>query len=95
MPPSWQTRRAGAPGAGGQTGGGAELAPIGDLELLLGRVLGGSLTEPRALELHERITEVKVRLLNDRVSGRAAWRLAREHGWDTLHDAEYLAVTVP
>ena len=22
-----------------------------------------------------------------------AWRIANEHGWDTLRDAEYLAVT--
>jgi predicted nucleic acid-binding protein len=62
------------------------------LDLLLQRVSGGELPEPTALQLHERITEVKIRLLGDRVSRRTAWQMAREHGWSTLHDAEYLAV---
>jgi predicted nucleic acid-binding protein len=39
------------------------------------------------------MTEMKMRLLGDRVSRRAAWQVARQHGWDTLRDAEYLAVT--
>jgi predicted nucleic acid-binding protein len=34
-----------------------------------------------------------MRLLGDRVSRRTAWQLAREHDWDTLRDAEYIAVT--
>jgi len=62
------------------------------LDLLLQRVRGGELSEQAALELHERITEVKMRLLGDRVSRRTAWQIAREHGWNTLHDAEHLAV---
>ena len=62
------------------------------LELHLPRVRGGELSEPAALELHERITEIKLRLLGDRVSRRTAWQLALEHDWDTLHEAEYLAV---
>lgn len=33
-----------------------------------------------------------MRLLNDRVSRRTAWKLARERGWTTTFDAEYLAV---
>ena len=45
------------------------------------------------MRLHERLTEVKVRLLGDRVSRRTAWRIAREQGWVTIGDAEYLAVT--
>jgi predicted nucleic acid-binding protein len=36
---------------------------------------------------------VKMRLLGDRVSRRTAWRIAREQGWDSMGDAEYLAVT--
>ena len=39
------------------------------------------------------MTEIKIRLLGDRVSRKTAWRVAREHDWDTLRDAEYLAVT--
>jgi hypothetical protein len=39
------------------------------------------------------MTEIKMRLLGDRVSRRAAWQVARQHDWNTLRDAEYLAVT--
>lgn len=63
------------------------------LELLLGDVRAGKRTEKAALEAHERLTEVKMRLLGDRVSRRTAWQIARERDWDTLRDAEYLAVT--
>ena len=61
--------------------------------MLYDQVRRGELTEGEALRLHERLTEVKVRLLGDRVSRRTAWRIAREQGWDTIGDAEYLAVT--
>jgi len=63
------------------------------LELLLAQVRAGDLTEKQALALQDPITETKVRLLGDRVSRRTAWDIAREHDWDTLHHAEYLAVT--
>src|ERR1700683_2284118 len=63
------------------------------LELLVHDVRAGTRTEAAALKAHERLTEVKMRLLGDRVSRRTAWQLARQHDWDTLRDAEYLAVT--
>ncbi len=63
------------------------------LELLLREVRAGKRAEAAALKAHERLTEVKMRLLGDRVSRRTAWQIAREHGLDTLRDAEYLAVT--
>ena len=63
------------------------------LALLYGEVRRGELTESEALRLHEQLTEVKMRLLGDRVSRRTAWRIARERGWDDIGDAEYLAVT--
>jgi predicted nucleic acid-binding protein len=63
------------------------------LELLLRDVRTGKRTETAALQAHERMTEIKMRLLGDRVSRRTAWRLARQHDWNTLRDAEYLAVT--
>ncbi len=62
------------------------------LSLLYARVRQGELSDEEALRLHERLTEVKMRLLGDRVSRRTAWRIAREHGWDTIAEAEYLAV---
>jgi predicted nucleic acid-binding protein len=63
------------------------------LELLLRDVRAGKRSEAAALAAHERMTEMKMRLLGDRVSRRAAWQIARQHDWDTLRDAEYLAVT--
>jgi predicted nucleic acid-binding protein len=63
------------------------------LELLLREVRAGKRAEAAALEAHERMTEIKMRLLGDRVSRRTAWQLARRHGWEALRDAEYLAVT--
>ncbi|SFE91690.1 hypothetical protein SAMN05421541_104431 [Actinoplanes philippinensis] len=63
------------------------------LHLLLLDVRRGERTDRAALETHERITELKMRLLGDRVSRATAWRIARENDWDTLRDAEYLAVT--
>ena len=62
------------------------------LELVFRDVLSGDRQEKTALEAHERMTELKMRLLGDRVSRGTAWRLARQHGWDTLRDAEYLSV---
>ena len=63
------------------------------LELLLRDVRAGKRTETAALQAHERMTEIKMRLLGDRVSRRTAWQLARQHDWNALRDAEYLAVT--
>jgi predicted nucleic acid-binding protein len=62
--------------------------------LLYDQVRRGELTEDEALRLHERLTEVKMRLLGDRVSRRTDWRIARDHGWDVIGDAEYIAVTL-
>ena len=63
------------------------------LDLLLRRVNVGQLTEARAMAFHERLTTMKLRLLNDRVSRRLAWDIARSNGWESMRDAEYLAVT--
>jgi predicted nucleic acid-binding protein len=63
------------------------------LNLLLRAVRRDELSERQALMQHERITEMKIRVLGDRVSRRTAWRIALEHGWDTVWEAEYLAIT--
>lgn len=63
------------------------------LALLYEAVRRGDLDEDEALRRNVRMTEVKIRLLGDRVSRRTAWRIASEQGWDTTYDAEYLAVT--
>ena len=62
------------------------------LSLLLASVRQGDMTEAVALQHHERLTELKMRLLGDRVSRRTAWRIALDNGWETTFDAEYLAV---
>ncbi|MDH4309955.1 MAG: hypothetical protein OEX04_20980 [Acidimicrobiia bacterium] len=63
------------------------------LGLLLGDVRDGTRSEQDARLAHDKITAVKIRLLGDRVSRSSAWRIARDHDWDTLRDAEYLAIT--
>jgi predicted nucleic acid-binding protein len=62
------------------------------LQLLLLDVRNGKRPERAALQAHERITELKMRLLGDRVSRRKAWDLAIEHDWETLREAEYLSI---
>ena len=62
------------------------------LQLLLDDVRLGRRSEKAAVEAHERVTRLKMRLLGDRVSRATAWRIAIEHGWDTLRDAEYIAI---
>ena len=63
------------------------------LGLLFDAVRRSELIEEEALDRHDKLTAVKVRLLGDRVSRRVAWQLAREHGLDSTAEAEYLAVT--
>ncbi len=48
------------------------------LQLLLDEVREGTTTEREAMERHGRLTELRMRLLADRVSRRTAWRLARD-----------------
>jgi predicted nucleic acid-binding protein len=62
------------------------------LALLLDAVRRGELTDAEALDRHDALNRVKVRLLGDRVSRRVAWQVARERDLETA-DAEYLAVT--
>ena len=62
------------------------------MQLLLGAVRSGVRTEQAAMETHDRLTGLKMRLLGDRVSRAVAFQIARHHDWKTLRDAEYLAV---
>ena len=64
------------------------------LQLLLRDVRAGRRSEADALACHEQLTHLKMRLLGDRVSRRTAWRIARERDWESIRDAEYLAVAV-
>ena len=60
---------------------------------LYAAVRRGELDRTVALERLERVTEIKVRLLNDRVSRSVAWKLAEELALDDTRLAEFLAVT--
>lgn len=62
------------------------------LALLFTSVRRGEISESEALQQHERLTTLKMRLLGDRVSRRIAWQIARQQGWETTTDAEYVAV---
>ena len=63
------------------------------LALLFDAVVRGELTEQEALDQHDAMTRLRVRLLGDRVSRRVAWQIAREHGLGSTLEAEYLAIT--
>jgi predicted nucleic acid-binding protein len=63
------------------------------LTLLLGQVRRGELSEKQAGELHTRMTELKIRVLGDRVSRATSFQIANQQHWATTYDAEYLAVT--
>lgn len=63
------------------------------MDLLLHDVRAGKRSEAAALQTHERMTALKMRLLGDRVSRRTAWQIARQHDWASLRDAEYIAIT--
>ena len=61
--------------------------------LLYRSVRVGTLEREAALAQLERVTEIKVRLLNDRVSRANAWRIAEELDLPDTVLAEFLAVT--
>ena len=63
------------------------------LALLFEAVRRGELTDEQALDRHDDMTRVKIRLLGDRVSRRVAWQIARARGLASTAEAEYLAVT--
>ncbi|MES2093642.1 MAG: hypothetical protein V4531_07510 [Actinomycetota bacterium] len=62
------------------------------LSRLYRAVRGGELSEGEAKAILDGITTMGIRLLGDRVSRAAAWRVASQLGWDDIGDAEYVAV---
>lgn len=62
------------------------------LDILIQRFRNAELSEREAMTLHERMTELKIRLLGDRVSRRTAWQIALENNLNTVELAEYVAV---
>jgi hypothetical protein len=64
------------------------------LGLLLLDVRDGKRSDREGMACHEKMTQLKLRLLGDGVSRRTAWQIARERGWASLREAEYLAVAI-
>jgi predicted nucleic acid-binding protein len=62
------------------------------LSILYGQVREGVLDRREALEILDRITTMRIRLLGDRVSRATAWKIAEKLDWPDTRDAEYLAV---
>jgi predicted nucleic acid-binding protein len=53
----------------------------------------GEISTADGLERVTRINSLKVRFLGDKVLQRTAWKVADRLGWETTHDAEFVALT--
>jgi predicted nucleic acid-binding protein len=62
------------------------------LSLLYREVRRGETAKADARALLDGITTMRIRLLGDRVSRAAAWRVAEQLDWDDTVTAEYIAV---
>ncbi|SEB34932.1 hypothetical protein SAMN04489806_3060 [Paramicrobacterium humi] len=63
------------------------------LQLLLLALRAGQVDESDVKDMQERITRFTMRLLGDRVSRDVAWDIAAEQSWDSVLDAELVALT--
>ncbi len=62
------------------------------LSILFRQVSAGDLSRAEALDVLDRVTMMRIRLLGDRVSRATAWRVAEQMGWPDTPDAEYVAI---
>ncbi|MBH0128804.1 type II toxin-antitoxin system VapC family toxin [Salinibacterium sp. NK8237] len=62
------------------------------LSILYSQARAGELSQDDALEILNRITTMRIRLLGDRVSRATAWKIAASLDWPDTNDAEYVAV---
>jgi indolepyruvate ferredoxin oxidoreductase alpha subunit len=53
----------------------------------------GEISPSEGLERVTRINSLRVRFLGDKVLQRTAWRIAEQLGWESTHDAEFVALT--
>lgn len=63
------------------------------LATLYSAARSGEMSEADALELNERFSKLKMRLLGDAVLRRVAWKLAAQLDWESTYPAEYVALT--
>ena len=53
----------------------------------------GEISAGQGIERVTPINSLKVRFLGDKVLQRRAWKVADELGWETMYDAEFVALT--
>jgi indolepyruvate ferredoxin oxidoreductase alpha subunit len=53
----------------------------------------GEISPAEGIEQVTRINSLGVRFLGDKVLQRTAWKVADQLGWETTHDAEFVALT--
>ena len=53
----------------------------------------GEISTVEGLERVTRINSLKVRFLGDKVLQQTAWKVADQLGWESTHDAEFVALT--
>lgn len=53
----------------------------------------GEISTAEGIERVTRLNSLRVRFLGDRVLQRTAWKVAERLGWETTHDAEFVALT--
>jgi indolepyruvate ferredoxin oxidoreductase alpha subunit len=53
----------------------------------------GEISDAEGLERVRRINSLKVRFLGDKVLQQTAWKVAKQLGWETTSDAEFVALT--
>jgi predicted nucleic acid-binding protein len=53
----------------------------------------GEISAHEGIERVTRINSLKIRFLGDKVLQRTAWKVADQLGWETTHDAEFVALT--
>ncbi|CAN5357718.1 hypothetical protein BH11ACT3_BH11ACT3_19290 [soil metagenome] len=59
---------------------------------LYGLLRAGEIDAAESRALLDRLTELRIRVLGDRMSRGTAWRLAVKQEWDDTAQAEYIAV---
>jgi indolepyruvate ferredoxin oxidoreductase alpha subunit len=53
----------------------------------------GEISDAEGLERVRRVNSLKVRFLGDKVLQQTAWKVAKQLGWETTAEAEFVALT--
>jgi len=63
------------------------------LAAMYGAARRGEISAAEGRDRVRRINSLKVRFLGDKVLQANAWEIAEQLGWETIYDAEYVALT--